>query len=235
MKSTLPTTKLRHCSITPFKPAVYTPTTTRPVSRTALRTYARQKDNVLTVGLVSLMTETLRLLGVGKKRYQEVAARPSRPGVAKGDVTAIMQRISGDFEQAYIVTGIIDDSVYDGNCFFADPTVSFSGVELWKRNLQLLVPFLIDPRVQMLSIKQGAPDQQQRTTLKAEWRLSTYLSFPWRPRIDILGSTVYTLNEDSDKVVEHVEAWNVSGVEAIMQMFKPSERSVWATAQQRNT
>lgn len=36
--------------------------------------------------------------------------------------------------------------------------------------------------------------------LKAEWRLTVELRLPWRPRIDILGSTLYTLDPDSSRV-----------------------------------
>ncbi len=35
---------------------------------------------------------------------------------------------------------------------------------------------------------------------QAEWRLRTYLKFPWRPLIDILGTTVYTLDPVTTRV-----------------------------------
>ena len=110
-----------------------------------------------------------------------------------------------------------------------------------------------------------------RVAAQGQWRLRSYLRFPWRPLIDILGSTTYTLDSHTSKVrtpvcgrqreilgscihvsssrwapswirplwyvandaqgwpqvVEHVEGWNVSGVEAIGQMFRASDRSRW--------
>lgn len=36
-----------------------------------------------------------------------------------------------------------------------DPTVSFSGLDLWKRNLALLTPFLIQPSLQLLALHQA--------------------------------------------------------------------------------
>ena len=38
------------------------------------------------------------------------------------------------------------------------------------------------------------------TMLQAGWRLSTYLKLPWRPHIDILGETEYTLDASSSRV-----------------------------------
>ncbi|PNH11130.1 hypothetical protein TSOC_002059 [Tetrabaena socialis] len=182
-------------------------------------------DNPLIVGLVSVLTETLRLLGVGRDRYAAVAAAPRRnPALRRGDVAGLMRRVTADFKQAYFVTGVLDDSIYEPDCYFADPTVAFTGVDLWKRNLALLVPFLEQPRVELLAIKRAGRDPQGAEVVRAEWRLSTYLRLPWRPLIDILGATDYTLNDQSNRIARHVESWAVSGTEALLQMFRPAPR-----------
>ena len=113
--------------------------------------------------------------------------------------------------------------------------------------------------------------KRARRLVQGEWRLRAYLQFPWRPLIDILGTTTYTLDASTSKVcclplmagrrgpsldatqgqhcdspsqrsnwpvmqrlvtlppqvVKHVEGWNVSGTEAISQMFRASARSRW--------
>ncbi|GLC36463.1 hypothetical protein PLESTB_000151000 [Pleodorina starrii] len=183
----------------------------------------RQKDNPLTVGIVTVLTEALRLLGVGRDRYAAVAAEPprNRP-LRRGDVAGLMRRITADFKQAYFVTGVLDDSIYDPDCFFADPTVAFSGVDLWKRNLALLVPFLEQPGVELKGIRRLGRDEEGAEVVRAEWRLRTFLRLPWRPLIDIDGATEYTLNSESNRIVRHVESWAVSGTQALLQMFRPS-------------
>lgn len=42
--------------------------------------------------------------------------------------------------------------MYDEACYFADPTVAFRGLQRWRANLQLLVPFLEDASVELLSL-----------------------------------------------------------------------------------
>lgn len=42
---------------------------------------------------------------------------------------------------------------------------------------------------------------------QATWALATWLNLPWRPLISIEGTTRFTLNGESNKVVRHVESW----------------------------
>eukprot|EP00884_Botryococcus_braunii_P021258 jgi/Botrbrau1/7816/Bobra.0159s0244.1 len=133
-----------------------------------------------------------------------------------------MACIREDFElRAYFITGNICEGIYAEDCWFKDPTVSFTGLRKWQRNLQLLVPFLEGPSLELRSLSRSPPSADGAPVLQAKWRLRTHLRLPWRPLIDILGSTEFTLNQ-SNQVVKHVESWEVSGLEAIAQMFRPS-------------
>ena len=41
--------------------------------------------------------------------------------------------------------------------------------------------------------------------LQAAWTLQTSLKLPWRPFLDVIGATEYTLNSDANQVVQHWE------------------------------
>ena len=62
----------------------------------------------LTSGLVTFLTEGLRLAGVGKQRFEQLQvegqAKVAKP-LRRGDVQGVMQRIRKDFANAYFVTG----------------------------------------------------------------------------------------------------------------------------------
>lgn len=55
--------------------------------------------------------------------------------------------------------------------------------------------------------------------MQAEWQLRTVIKLPWRPLVDIGGSTEYILNEDGHRIEEHIESWKVSGTRAILQLL----------------
>lgn len=76
-----------------------------------------------------------------------------------------------------------------------------AGREQYKRNLELLVPFLLDPSIQLYSLRRlPSPAPGTPTQLCAAWRLRCWLRLPWAPLVDIRGSTTYTLNTDRNQV-----------------------------------
>ncbi|BDA50578.1 hypothetical protein COCOBI_16-2540 [Coccomyxa sp. Obi] len=181
-----------------------------------------REENALVRLAVASLTNVLDFARFGRSREPELQRRFRK--VEPGDIDGIMRCIREDYTQhAYFVTGDIWEGVYSENCYFGDPTVSFTGLQKWRQNLQLLVPFLEDPEIELFSLKRlDSSNGQGAVKLKAEWRLSTYLRLPWRPFIDVLGSTEYTLDDASQQVVRHIESWNISGTEAILQILRPS-------------
>ncbi|XP_024186833.1 uncharacterized protein LOC112191675 [Rosa chinensis] len=165
-------------------------------------------------------TTTTRLDKATDKRRDEF------PDVGIDDVLMILE---ADYKNAYFVTvivsigiGIFTSAIYAEDCIFEDPTIRFQGTELYARNLKLLVPFFDSPSIGLEKIKKGI-DSEANFVL-ATWKLRTYLKLPWRPLISIDGSTVYDL-DDKFKIVRHAESWNVSAIEAVGQIFRPSGRS----------
>ncbi|KAK3019454.1 hypothetical protein RJ639_005138 [Escallonia herrerae] len=92
--------------------------------------------------------------------------------------------------------------------------------ELYSRNLKLLVPFFDQPSITLQKIDKGA--EADTNIVLAFWKLRTYLKLPWRPLISVDGSTTYEL-DDEFKVIRHAESWNVSALEAVGQIFTPSD------------
>ena len=62
--------------------------------------------------------------------------------------------------------GVVRGSAYDDDCFFADPTVAFRGLDKWRRNLRLLVPFLEDASVDLLLLDSAGKDADGAQLLK---------------------------------------------------------------------
>jgi hypothetical protein len=260
-------------------------TTTTTPAKIATSSDRQREDNPLTVGLITVLTETLRLAGVGRDRFEQAEEEATAPTAAlrrprRGDVASVARRVAADFSRQYFVTGRLDEGVYDPDCRFADPTVAFRGTRLWRRNLALLTPFLIDPKIDLLPyeddddddddedeeeeeegggatnnnllapllralppplggrrragkyaspssrvVRLGAVGPGGAEVLRARWFLRTTLKLPWRPLISVRGSTDYTLDlQQSNRVVDHVESWEIGGTEALLQLFRPGPR-----------
>lgn len=183
------------------------------------------RTNGLVQTVVALATEVLRLGQPGSAEATQSSDNTAQQRLAPGDITGLMAYLTEDFNQhAYFITGDINDLIYDDNCYFADPTVQFSGLAKWKGNLKLLVPFLIEPRIQLTKLESQQQPGNQSPTLLAQWTLQTHLKLPWRPYVDVIGATEYSLNRDANQVVRHVESWNITPIEAIKQVLLPGGR-----------
>ncbi|XP_004304734.1 PREDICTED: uncharacterized protein LOC101306256 [Fragaria vesca subsp. vesca] len=163
--------------------------------------------------VLSSFNPTTRLEKADDKQRDEFSV------IGIDDVVSILE---ADYKNAYFVTGIFTSAIYAEDCVFEDPTIRFQGTELYARNLKLLVPFFDSPSIGLEKIEKGI--DSEATFVLATWKLRTYLKLPWRPLISIDGSTVYNL-DDKFKIVRHAESWNVSAIEAVGQIFRPSGRS----------
>ncbi|KAJ4831147.1 hypothetical protein Tsubulata_000684 [Turnera subulata] len=165
---------------------------------------------------VSGVTELLRVLSPPNK---EIGNNEDGDEISVSGVDDVIMILKSDYENAYFVTGIFTSAIYAEDCIFEDPTIRFQGTELYSRNLKLLVPFFDSPSIGLTNIEKGA--SSETNSVRATWKLRTYLKFPWRPLISIDGQTVYEL-DNNFKIMRHSESWNVSALEAIGQIFTPS-------------
>lgn len=137
----------------------------------------------------------------------------------------LLEGIEADYvERMYLWTGDIDEDLYDDECRFTDPTLSFKGLATFQKNLANLQPFLQAlvkaPEVELYTINLDEQAKQVRAT----WRMKGDLALPWRPTIDLKGRTTFTYDESEQvggRVVDYEEAWELSAGDALMQLLRP--------------
>ncbi|GJS51627.1 NTF2-like domain-containing protein [Tanacetum coccineum] len=169
--------------------------------------------------VVSGATEILRLFSSFNRNQLHEVVPEQKYDSSATCVDDIITILETDYGNAYFVTGNFTPEIYAEDCIFEDPTIRFSGRELYSRNLKLLVPFFENPSISLRNITKVL--NGEREAVMASWGLRTYLKLPWRPLISIDGKTVYDL-DNQFRIVKHVESWNVSPLEAIGQIFTPS-------------
>lgn len=186
---------------------------------------------------VGAATEALRLAGVGRSEYKRQRQRQQgeeaeaeeqrRAARSPSDARSLLRSIRADFDRSYFVTGDVDPAVYEPDCVFADPTIQFTGFERYRRNLQLVVPFLVRPAISLRSLRELPPAERPggAPALHAAWQLRTGVALPWQPYIVLNGTTTYFLNSQGSRVCRHVEAWDVTPLQALLALLRPARES----------
>ena len=128
-------------------------------------------------------------------------------------------------ERNYLWTGDIDPNLYDYDCTFTDPTLSFKGLAVFQRNLANLQPFLNalvrDSEIELYDIALDEPALQVR----AQWRMIGDLNLPWQPTIDLRGRTTFTYGAEDGRIVDYEEAWELEAGKALLQLVQPGRRA----------
>lgn len=142
--------------------------------------------------------------------------------------SAVLAGIRADYvERLYLWTGDIDPDLYSPNCTFTDPTLSFAGLAKFQSNLASLQPllerFVKDPAVDLYSCELAADGR----SVAAAWRMRADLSLPWRPAIDLNGTTTFGLlppkGEGGGRIEDYREVWGMEAGEALLQIVTPGK------------
>ena len=114
---------------------------------------------------------------------------------------------------------------------FADPFVSFRGLDRFKKNLDNLGAYMIDVQLIVDDFTSTtdddddddddvAPDGKKIVTTK--WKFKCTLGLPWKPILSASGRTKHIFN-DENRMIQHIETWNIDPIIALKQLMKPGE------------
>ena len=139
----------------------------------------------------------------------------------------LLDGIRADFEERqYLWSGDIDPELYDEECTFTDPTISFQGLSKFQSNMRSLIP-IVDALVPKERRKCVLREIQLQKTgeVTAKWRMVGDVQLPWSPRIDIGGRTTYTPGNDG-RIQSYSEQWDIGAGEALAQLITPRKEVV---------
>lgn len=154
----------------------------------------------------------------GKKmlnRSDEQGEGTSRP-IERREV---LQMLRDDYDKCYFISGLGEMSAYDPNCTFADPFVSFNGVDRFKKNVGNLGSLMQDVKLEITDWRES------EESVQSKWRFSCILDLPWRPRLAAAGGTTHVFDESTGKVIEHIEDWDIEPGKVVRDLLRPSSKT----------
>ncbi|GMH39780.1 hypothetical protein BSKO_07678 [Bryopsis sp. KO-2023] len=155
------------------------------------------------------------LLGMTKGSSDSTTAKTPSEKMTRQEV---VESIRADYDQNYFVSGKGDMIAYEEDCLFADPFAGFNGVDRFKKNVGNLGGLMEDVKLDVYDF------QEDGNEIKTKWRFSCLLDLPWQPRLAAGGSTTHVLDEDTNKVVKHIEDWDVEPSRVVKELLKPASR-----------
>lgn len=139
-----------------------------------------------------------------------------------------LRRIREDNDRSYFLSGRIDAEIYDPNCVFADPFVSFEGRDRFIDNLQNLGSFITKYDARVLpkykdSLAVVTPTTTTTTSnvvVETKLMVKLELNLPWKPVLAWPWGVAYTIDPETYLITEHVESWDIEPLEGVKMIFR---------------
>lgn len=177
-----------------------------------------EKTSAATKGLVSGLTALVNAAG-GRAAATAPRLRAFPEGLSP---EAVLAGLEVDFAADYLWTGAVTPELYDERCVFTDPTLSFAGLDTFERNIANLEPWLDRlvgaKRVDLESIAL----REDRGAVLASWRMVGDINAPWRPRLDLRGTTTFTLGGAGGRISAYDETWSTTAADALASLLRPA-------------
>jgi hypothetical protein len=172
--------------------------------------------------LVSGLTALSNLAATG-----ELTISPTGDSYSTERVEAVSGRdlfdgIRSDFERGYLFSGLIDPNLYSADCEFTDPTLTFTGLSTFQKNIAAIQPlikrFVSTNLVTLYSLEMDEASKR----VSAKWRMEGNLALPWRPVIDVQGVTEYSFSEADGRIERYYERWTQEPGAALLSLLRPA-------------
>jgi hypothetical protein len=119
-----------------------------------------------------------------------------------------IQRLKEDNNRQYFLSGTVDELIYDEDCTFSDPFVSFQGRRRFVDNLQNLGSFITKYSAKPLDYTQN--DLDGPTVVQTKFMAKLQLNLPWKPILAWPWGVVCTIDPETKLIVKHQEIWDIA-------------------------
>jgi hypothetical protein len=133
-----------------------------------------------------------------------------------------IERINDDNDRYYFLSGEIDSFIYDVDCIFADPFVSFSGRDRFVQNLQNLGSFITKYDARVLKYS-PVTYEDSRQIIETKIMVKLELNLPWKPVLAWPWGVKYEIDPNTFLITKHEESWNIEPLEGVKMIFRPGK------------
>jgi hypothetical protein len=161
------------------------------------------------------------------RKQDETASATLSMDAPPASMDETLQRIQADNQREYFLSGQVDELIYDENCVFADPFVSFKGRRRFVENLANLGSFITEYSAKPLDYKVlSSASDNVVVSVETKFMVKLQLNLPWKPVLAWPWGVVCTLDPVSNQIVSHVEKWDVSAGDGVKQLFRKPTTTV---------
>ena len=127
-----------------------------------------------------------------------------------------MSRIQEDNAREYFLSGTVDKLIYDENCVFADPFVSFEGRDRFVENLRNLGSFITKYSAKPLDYTVD----DDGTAVTTKFMVKLELGLPWKPVLAWPWGVRCEIDPNTNLITLHKESWDIDAWEGVKQIFR---------------